>query len=142
MTQAPLPGNVPQWTLADRLRKAREHADLDQSDFADQVGISRRSVTNYEKGHSSPSRPVLLAWAMRTGVAMEWLSKGTTHGGPDGGEGLPRLDSNQPPSDYMSHSTPSDLMDHAERRRNARGSRRLNPFRRNEYQPSQYPIAV
>jgi hypothetical protein len=31
MTQVPLAGEVPQWTLADRLRKAREYAGLDQA---------------------------------------------------------------------------------------------------------------
>lgn len=121
MTQQPMPGAVPQWTISDRLRKAREYAGLDQAQFADEVGISRRSVTNYEKGHSQPSRPVLLAWSLRTGVAMEWLANG-------GDDGLPRLDSNQRPSDYTSAGSGIASLLHLRRdRRSARRARQLVP---------------
>jgi transcriptional regulator with XRE-family HTH domain len=75
MTATPLDGAaVPQWTLADRLRKARLHAGLEQADLAREIGIGRSTIVNYEAGRSEPSRPVLLSWAMRCGVAYEWLS--------------------------------------------------------------------
>lgn len=76
-------GRVPVWTLADRLRKAREMTGLGQAEWAAEVGISRRSVTNYESGTSVPRRPVLLAWAMRSGVRLDWLTDA------DGPEGTP-----------------------------------------------------
>jgi transcriptional regulator with XRE-family HTH domain len=124
MTQAPLPGTVPEWTMADRLRKARDHAGVKQVDFADQVGISRRSLTNYELGHSTPSKPVLLAWAMRTGVSMEWLITGKTGDGPNGGGKRPRQDSNLRPADYAGiTSAIRPDSSSAERRRAARFSR-------------------
>lgn len=66
---------IPQWSLNDRLRKAREHAGLHQQQLADETGISRRSVTNYERGFAVPRRPVLLAWAVATGVDLDWLTE-------------------------------------------------------------------
>lgn len=45
---------IPEWTLADRLRKAREMAELDQAQMADRIGVSRRSVINYEKANTDP----------------------------------------------------------------------------------------
>ena len=78
-------GVRPQFTLADRMRKAREHAHLHQSEIATELGISRQSVGNYEAGRTKPGRPVMLAWAMRTGVSYEWLINGTPElHGPSG----------------------------------------------------------
>jgi DNA-binding XRE family transcriptional regulator len=75
MTEASQPAAVPPvWTLGDRLRKARETAGLNQSELADEIGIGRTSVVNYESGRKMPSRPVLLSWALRTSVPYEWLS--------------------------------------------------------------------
>ncbi|MDT4944520.1 MAG: hypothetical protein QOH14_1253 [Pseudonocardiales bacterium] len=76
-------GIVPQWSMADRLRKARELTGLDQSDFAKELGISRNTVANYERGRHEPRKIVVRAWAMRTGVAWAWLV------GSDPGGNLP-----------------------------------------------------
>jgi transcriptional regulator with XRE-family HTH domain len=76
----PQTGDIPAWSLGDRLRKAREHAHLTQLELAGEVGISRASVVNYETGRSDPSRPVLLSWALRCGVDYEWLA-GCPHPG-------------------------------------------------------------
>jgi transcriptional regulator with XRE-family HTH domain len=67
---------VPQWTEGDRLRKSREAAGLSQQQLADLIGISRRSIVNYEGGKHDPSRPVVLSWALATGVPLVWLSDG------------------------------------------------------------------
>lgn len=100
-------GNIPQFVLPDRLRKAREVADMTQTQLAEVMGLSRRSVSYYESGESVPKRPQLIAWAMATGVSLTWLETGQDasrprQGDPDGGEGLPRRDLNQRPSGYMS----------------------------------------
>lgn len=103
MTQLTVAGVVPEWTVGDRLRKAREQARLSQSDFEVVTGISRRTISAYEGDERSPRRPQLIAWAMATGVPLEWLEAGTTNprqDGPGGGVTLPRLDSNQQPSGY------------------------------------------
>lgn len=97
---------VPSWTIFDRLRKARESAGLEQDVLAVDLGVSRNTVSNYERGKVSPRRPVMIAWALRTGVPLDWLLHGTENPrpvDPDGGVRLPRLDSNQQPSGY---STP------------------------------------
>lgn len=74
---------VPEWTPGDRLRKAREHAGYTQSAFADHIGVSARSLGKYERGEASPRRPVLLAWALATGVPVEWLLHGVAPTSPD-----------------------------------------------------------
>lgn len=69
----PHPAGPPRWTLGDRLRKAREHAGLKQTELAQATGISRASIVSYETGRTIPSRPALLSWALATGVSLEWL---------------------------------------------------------------------
>jgi transcriptional regulator with XRE-family HTH domain len=75
MTEATSPAMVPpQWTLGDRLRKAREHAGLKQTEMAADLGIGRSSIINYESDKAEPPRPVLVAWALRCSVPYEWLT--------------------------------------------------------------------
>lgn len=74
MTEATNPAAVPQWTLGDRMRKAREFAGLTQTELSDQIGIARSSISRYEGSHAAPSRPVLLAWSVCTGVSYRWLA--------------------------------------------------------------------
>src|SRR5258708_5465214 len=71
-------GHVPQWTVGDRMRKAREDAQLNQSDLAGKVEIARSSIVNYETDRRMVSRPVLIAWSLVTGVPYEWLCHGDT----------------------------------------------------------------
>lgn len=97
---------IPPWSVPDRLRKAREHAGLEQGELAESIDVSRTTVSNYERGHVNPRKIVVRQWALRTGVPFEWLMYGTEDPrpvDPDGGVRLPRLDSNQQPSGY---STP------------------------------------
>ncbi len=95
MTQQPT-GGVPQFTIGDRLRKARETTGMDQAAFAEHIGVSRGTVSNYERGvgegHHKPI--VLRTWAMATGVPLSWIETGIieTHPTPpDGGEALREL---------------------------------------------------
>lgn len=73
------------WTVADRLRKARELTDLKPADFADEIGVSRSTIKNYEApGWNRERKPIVLkAWALRSGVSYDWLVNGTTSE-PDG----------------------------------------------------------
>jgi len=84
-------GTRPEWTLADRLRKAREVAGLHQHELAAELGISSTSIGNYEAGRSRPRRPVLTVWALRCGVPLSWLLEGDV-------EALPRVGSNHQPA--------------------------------------------
>lgn len=73
-------GLVPEWSMADRLRKARELTGLDQTEFADEIGVSRGTVSRYERGEATAKRPILTVWAMRTGVPLTWLTTGAAPG--------------------------------------------------------------
>lgn len=61
-------GGVPEWTLADRIYKARKWAQMDQGDLATVTGISRTTISHYENGQTRPSKVSLKAIAMATGV--------------------------------------------------------------------------
>lgn len=69
-------GTIPEWTVGDRLYKARKETGLDAQQFADEIGIHRSSVRRYEEGAASPRPVVLKAWALRSGVDSEWLLTG------------------------------------------------------------------
>jgi Predicted transcriptional regulators len=76
--------SVPEFTIGDYLRKAREHAGLEQAELARDIGISRQTVTNYEKGYVRPRKATVMAWAMRCGVPPTWiLSKGAESPRPE-----------------------------------------------------------
>ena len=93
MSQATLTAmSTPEFTLGDRLRKARMHAGLSQLELADRIAISVRTVTTYERETRRPQRIVVRAWALATGVPLEWF----------GPEWCPRVDSNHQPADYRS----------------------------------------
>lgn len=80
------------WTSGDRFRKARERTGLDQEPFAELIGSSRQTVSNYEKDNTQRHvQAIVNAWALATGTTPEWLL-----------EGLPHLDSNQKPIGYQS----------------------------------------
>lgn len=97
MSTQPEP-RIPRWTKADRLRKARETTGMTQREFADHVGISKNTVGNYEAGKTTRfSRPMLAAWAMATGVPIEWLETGKIPA-PEGGDG----EAAPQPTDWMS----------------------------------------
>src|SRR4029077_20727315 len=74
---------IPQWTMLDRLRKARETAGFSKEDLAAALEVSRSTVGNYENGKVRPQPIVVKMWAMITGVPVEWIRTGTTP--PDGG---------------------------------------------------------
>ena len=64
---------MPRWTIADRLRKAREDCGLDQRELAARAGISRATVSNAERGVGTPNTATLRVWAAATGVSLAWL---------------------------------------------------------------------
>lgn len=81
---APTSGARPTWSLADRLRKAREDAKLEQHELAQIAGISRATISAAENGHRVPSRASLAMWAMATGVSRAWLTGDEDDTDPDG----------------------------------------------------------
>jgi transcriptional regulator with XRE-family HTH domain len=65
--------NAPRFELCDRLRKARTFAGLTQEQLGERMGVGRRSITRYEDGTQTPRRSVVIAWAVTTGVPLEWI---------------------------------------------------------------------
>jgi transcriptional regulator with XRE-family HTH domain len=83
MTTDQIGNVVPAWTVGDRLRKARETSGLEQGPFAEKIGVSRGTVSNYERGTTSNYKLIVLrAWALATGVALEWIETGVHPSGP------------------------------------------------------------
>lgn len=85
MTILPEVRKVPPITLATRLRLAREWRALDQQVLADEVGISRATVSNYETGKTKPGKLEINAWAVVCDVDVEWLKTGDEFITPDDG---------------------------------------------------------
>jgi transcriptional regulator with XRE-family HTH domain len=75
MTVETSQGVIPQWTVPDKIRKAREHAGLSQQELADRLSVTRTSVINWERGHTRPLRLILRLLAQETGVDEQWLSQ-------------------------------------------------------------------
>jgi len=67
---------VMEWTLGDRLRKARRVAGMTTEDMAARVGKSRQAVNGYEQDSHAPALAVLAAWAEATEVPFDWLCLG------------------------------------------------------------------
>lgn len=101
MTTAHRRGIIPTLSSGLRLEIARRTVAASQRDFAKLIGVSQNTVQRAEAGHPM-KRTTVLAWAMATGVDLDWLETGETPP-PDGdgvpGSTLPQLDSNQQPFD-------------------------------------------
>ena len=72
------PAGVPDWDVADRLRKALRVAGVGVTEMAGYLGVSRTSVSNWINGRIAPSTQTLRLWALRTGVPYNWLSGSTS----------------------------------------------------------------
>lgn len=66
-------------SFAARVCAARKQAGLSQQQLAKILGVSRRSVTNWEKDEEArpPSTGHLIALAIKTGVSIDWLVGGS-----------------------------------------------------------------
>lgn len=85
MTTSPVAApsaTIPAWTTGDRLRKAREAAGLNQYEMGDALGVSHKTIGNYERGRTRIQRLALREWSVVCKVPMEWLAFGPQ---PDGG---------------------------------------------------------
>lgn len=83
-------GFIPEWTRGDRFRKARQLTGLTTREFAEQIGVSQKTVTAAENDRTNVRKILLNAWSLKTGVPVEWLETGTTGGSPEGGASVTR----------------------------------------------------
>ena len=90
MTLATDARRTPQFEFRHRLVLAREVAGMQQSDIAEVLDVKRQTISNYERGVSSPNRLQINAWAVACGVDVEWLKTGREQEetGPEGGAAL------------------------------------------------------
>ena len=85
-------GRIPTWSFADRLRKAREFAGLDQGDLAPLILKKRSTLSGWERGNHRPDELTIRAIAFHTGVSFDWLWSGTdggNHTDPSAPQGYP-----------------------------------------------------
>lgn len=100
---------VPEFDLADRMRKALRSSGVGVMEMADYLGVARNTISNWINGHVAPSKQSLRLWALRTGVDFEWLQTGEKPHQLVADEAalvLPRLDSNQQPAGYRPEHGP------------------------------------
>ncbi len=85
-------GHVPQWDMADRMRKSLREAGVNVQDMADYLDVNRNTISNWINGHNSPPTAAMRLWAMRCGVPYEWLKDGieSSEPGPGGSMSNPR----------------------------------------------------
>ena len=62
------------WSLGELIAKARRDARLEQTELADAVGVSRNTISNYERGRSMPPLDVAARIASVCDVSIEWLA--------------------------------------------------------------------
>jgi transcriptional regulator with XRE-family HTH domain len=79
------PVTVPETTLAKRLVEARKHVGLGQTRMARELGVSISVLSKWENGHEVPRRGMIMAYALRCGVPLDWLEFGVLMGGDDYG---------------------------------------------------------
>lgn len=66
---------IPEWTFADRVRKARLSVEMDQKTFAQQIGKTSSAVAQWEAGNSRPRDIVNVAKSieMLTRIPASWI---------------------------------------------------------------------
>lgn len=67
---------IPEWRLADRVRRAVDFGNVDKQEWADECGVSIKTVYNWISGHSRPRRVYLKELSRLSGVPLEWIESG------------------------------------------------------------------
>ena len=63
-------------SIESRIRDVRKHFNLTQSEFADQLGVTRNVISMYELSHVAPPPIFLDHLCMKYGVDQTWLETG------------------------------------------------------------------
>jgi transcriptional regulator with XRE-family HTH domain len=108
MTEQSIARWIPEETFGDRLRRVRRQLKLSQGDFASRIDEGEKALASWEAGNREPRSAVAVAKRIELafGVPAAWVlglemsSAPGPDNGPEGGDLLPHLDSNQEPSDF------------------------------------------
>lgn len=78
---------IPNWSLGDRVRKARRAAGMSQQQLADAIGVKVGSVSSWEADTATPrdTLAVVSAIAEATSVSVVWLAGLDGEGAMDSG---------------------------------------------------------
>ncbi len=64
---------VPEWDLADRMRKSLRCAGIGPGEMAEYLGVGGGTVSTWINGRITPDTRTLRLWALRCGVPYVWL---------------------------------------------------------------------
>ena len=67
---------VPEWDLADRMRKALRVSGRSVQEMADYLEVAPTTVSTWINGRNRPSPATLRLWAIQCEVSYEWLVSG------------------------------------------------------------------
>lgn len=64
---------IPEWSLPERLGKARQTAGLSPIEMASRLGVTDRTVRNWESGATRVTKAQVIAYATVTKVPVAWI---------------------------------------------------------------------
>jgi transcriptional regulator with XRE-family HTH domain len=82
---------IPEFTVADRLAKARQVTGMTQAEFATELGLVLKTYQRFERGEKDIPRALLIGAAVTAGVSTSWLLTGLADTDPDSREYLNQL---------------------------------------------------
>src|SRR5258708_7472643 len=67
-------GAIPEWTLGWRLARALGYAGVSVEEMAEELGVSRSTVSRWMNDRGAPPRVgYVKLWCQRTGTNLEWV---------------------------------------------------------------------
>lgn len=64
-------------TINERLKEVRKMQKMNQSQFAEELGVSRAHISNMENGNDNPSSSLIKLLCTRFNIDEMWLTKGS-----------------------------------------------------------------
>ena len=83
-------------TMGERIRALRTQQHMTQRELAEAAGVTVRSVINYEKNASTPTRRNLCQLAQMLGVTEAWLREPGSGTDAEGKEGRAETEQSGP----------------------------------------------
>jgi transcriptional regulator with XRE-family HTH domain len=62
--------------IGSRIKSIREELDLTQAEFAEAVGVNKKTISLVENGHRKPSQEILSIISHKYQTNLEWVSTG------------------------------------------------------------------